>query len=179
MKKTSKKGFTLIELLVVMSIIGLLSSIVLAGLNSAKIKARNSYINQLVRQYQIALTSYYYDHNYYPPSHNSANGSYAGCLDQSTCLVFGNTWPQSTDLITALGPYVSAIVPISSNILTYYGLTFRGLFYSCTQSNDFSNQCGSGYILWPLQDTSSCDVSGAINYDISPEGNITCYLYFP
>jgi len=42
MKFTNTKGFTLIELLVVIAIIGILSSIVLASLNSARDKGANA-----------------------------------------------------------------------------------------------------------------------------------------
>lgn len=45
------KGFTLIELLVVVAIIGLLSVIVLAGIQDARTKAQNTKLNEIAMQY--------------------------------------------------------------------------------------------------------------------------------
>ena len=59
-------GFTLIELLVVIAIIGLLSSVVLASLNGARMKARDVKRIADIRSLQIALESYYNDFGYYP-----------------------------------------------------------------------------------------------------------------
>jgi len=53
--KNSVKGFTLIELLVVIAIIGILSSVVLASLNSARKKGRDARRVSDIKQIQLAL----------------------------------------------------------------------------------------------------------------------------
>ncbi len=67
MKKT-KKGFTLIELLVVIAIIGLLSTLAIVALNSARQKSRDAKRVADVKQIQTALELYYNDNFGYPAS---------------------------------------------------------------------------------------------------------------
>ncbi len=65
-KKLGQKGFTLIELLVVIAIIGILSSVVLVSLNSARVKARDAKRISDVGSIQQALALYYDSHGNYP-----------------------------------------------------------------------------------------------------------------
>jgi type II secretion system protein G len=62
----NKKGFTLIELLVVIAIIGLLSTLAVVALSSAREKARDAKRLSDLKQVQTALELYYTDKNDYP-----------------------------------------------------------------------------------------------------------------
>ncbi len=65
------KGFTLIELLVVIAIIGILSSVVLASLNSARTKSRDARRIGDMKQLQLALEMYYDTNGTYPSTASS------------------------------------------------------------------------------------------------------------
>jgi type II secretion system protein G len=75
-KYDKKKGFTLIELLVVIAIIGILATIVLVSLNSARQKARDTRRIGDLRQVALALEMYYDDH---------VSAGYPGDADATLC----------------------------------------------------------------------------------------------
>ena len=78
----NKKGFTLIELLVVVAIIGLLSTLSVVALGSARKKANDSKRLLDIKQVQTALELYYTDNNEYPTAAavNLGDTEY-GCID--------------------------------------------------------------------------------------------------
>ncbi|MBI4134856.1 MAG: prepilin-type N-terminal cleavage/methylation domain-containing protein [Candidatus Sungbacteria bacterium] len=57
--RARKSGFTLVELLVVIAIIGVLASVVLASLNSARKKSRDARRVADLKQLQLALELYF------------------------------------------------------------------------------------------------------------------------
>ncbi len=59
MKRNHKKAFTLIELLVVIAIIGILSSVVLAAVNTARIRSRDARRLEDIKSIQVALELHY------------------------------------------------------------------------------------------------------------------------
>ena len=74
------RGFTLIELLVVIAIIGILASIVLASLNSARVKSRDARRIADVKQIQLALELYYNDNAIYPATSTGLVPTYISVL---------------------------------------------------------------------------------------------------
>lgn len=84
----SKKGFTLIELLVVIAIIGLLSTLAVVALGSARAKGRDARRIADVKQYQTALEIFYADWGFYP-SDNGVLGEDNNCLVANTATDAG------------------------------------------------------------------------------------------
>lgn len=76
----STRGFTLIELLVVIAIIGILSSVVLASLNSARKKGRDARRISDMKQIQLALELYYDNNQSYPEGTGAASTTLAGLV---------------------------------------------------------------------------------------------------
>lgn len=67
-RHTSSAGFTLIELLVVIAIIGLLASIVIVSLSSARARSRDATRVAQIRQIAGAIELYFSENGTYPPS---------------------------------------------------------------------------------------------------------------
>ena len=63
--KNSKKGFTLIELLVVVAIIGILASVVLASLNSARAKGADAKVKAQLSSIRGAAEIFFSTNNNY------------------------------------------------------------------------------------------------------------------
>jgi prepilin-type N-terminal cleavage/methylation domain-containing protein len=79
--RSAKRGFTLIELLVVIAIIGILSSVVLASLGTAREKARDATRISDIKNIQLALELYYDSRQSYPGQTTNALYAATGLLD--------------------------------------------------------------------------------------------------
>ncbi|HEY9480769.1 MAG TPA: type II secretion system protein [Candidatus Paceibacterota bacterium] len=78
MYSSARRGFTLIELLVVISIIALLSSIVMATINTARVRARDAKRQRDMHEIFTALQFYYDRYGCLPtPGSSACNGTTA------------------------------------------------------------------------------------------------------
>lgn len=117
----NKKGFTLIELLVVIAIIGLLSTLAVVALGSARQKARDSKRLSDLKQIQTALELYYTDNNAYP---TAATAITLG-VGAAACLN-GSGW-QATGCAT---PYLGLAPKDPQASKSYSYISANGTTYS-------------------------------------------------
>ncbi len=86
---TRNFGFTLIELLVVISIISLLSSVIMANLNTTRARSRDAVRLSDLRQIRIALENYRSSNTSYPDCANAYINGTTDCL--SIALIAAGT----------------------------------------------------------------------------------------
>ncbi|CAN5716564.1 hypothetical protein BH11PAT2_BH11PAT2_08070 [soil metagenome] len=161
------KGFTLIELLVVIAIIGLLSSIVLASLNSARVRARDAERISNMEQVRNAIETYANDNAGKYPVANAWI---------STCG--GWTVATKNNIIPGLvsGGFISSLpedpeVDKPSNTCCYMynsggGTTdYKFMLYNCTKSLACYNTTAGKALTDPARN-SSCAIytPGAANW---------------
>ena len=150
MKRNAKRGFTLIELLVVIAIIGILSSVVLASLNSARQKSRDARRLSDVKQIQLALELYY-----------DANAGYPTALAvlAPTYIAVVPTDPQTSTAYEYAG--------LGGSICTSYHLTatLEDAGHSALDSD--SDAAAGTQCTGSIADVSGVDTSSP-RYDVKP-----------
>lgn len=141
-------GFSLVELMVVITIIGILSSVAIASLNSSRIKARDANRLSLVKQYANALELYRGANTAYPVAEDY---TCLGVATGDTC--YGSAWEGSDDLNAALNPYIQGTPAMNDPVLVS-GTDLKGLLYKCATDGS----CAEGYeLLWYMEtDTDNC-----------------------
>lgn len=145
----SIRGFTLIELLVVIAIIGILSSVVLASLNTARVKGRDARRISDVKQIQLALELY-----------SDANGGFPTAAEAFPAVA------SSSVLVTSR--FISSLPqdPSSGANYSYAGLQ-SDLVTACTTS-----PCTSYVIGATIEGGIPATPAGDV--DTNPIGGIDC-----
>lgn len=118
--KHYKKGFTLIELLVVIAIIGILSTLAVVSLTSARARARDSRRIADIRNVQSALELYFTDNSAYPGVPAGASSlDIAGAAGATAYLCTAGAWATGAAPTCAAGTLLISVPPEAQSGDTY------------------------------------------------------------
>ena len=152
----NRRAFTLVELLVVISIIGLLSTIAIVSLNSARVKSRDTKRIADLKQISTAVELYINATGALPTDSLTPTGGWC-------TFIFNGSFPQFINDIAPYMPNVPADPKIPKQPGDYFFKNLDGLtkYALCAR---LENPTGNTY------DYSLCSSGAVYNYCIYPNG---------
>lgn len=138
-----QRGFTLIELLTVIAIIGILASIIMVSLSSAKSKSRDSRRQADLKSIQLALSLYYNDNGMYPMNMYGTGSTVP--TNKGLSPTYLPTVP--TDPFVSVTPAACASSPTTNGCYNYVAMGLGAAGINCNGYANPANPLPSYYHL--------------------------------